>query len=133
VPMMQCFNGLLQSNVYQQTDADCRYVEKECLPRLNGFVRGVNIKHRRGELRGEFSTALWIPQPEDSRWVLQVFRVRRFGHSPVLLIVSLAYPMQRMAAFLLRFLLLKCLEVTAASRNAVHSSLASPRSFKFIS
>jgi hypothetical protein len=90
VPMMQCFNGLLQSNGYQQTDADCRR------------------PHRRGELRGEFSTALWIPQPEDSRWVLQVFRVRRFGHSPVLLIVSLAYPMQRMAAFLLRFLLLKC-------------------------
>jgi hypothetical protein len=85
VPMMQCFNGLLQSNGCQQTDADCRYVEKECLPRLNGFVR------------------------------------------------ALAYPMQRMAAFLLRFLPLKCLEVTAASRNAVHSPLASPRSFKFIS
>jgi hypothetical protein len=79
--MMQCFNGLLQSNGHQQTDADCRYVEKECLPRLNGFVRGVNIKHGAVNSGGEFSTALWIPQPEDSRRVLQVFRVRRFGHS----------------------------------------------------
>lgn len=42
VPRMQYFNGLLQPDGYQQTDADSRNVDKKCLPGMNGFVRGTS-------------------------------------------------------------------------------------------
>jgi hypothetical protein len=51
VPMVQCFNGLLQPDGYQQTDADSRYMDEKRPPGMNAFERGVYVNHERGPAR----------------------------------------------------------------------------------
>jgi hypothetical protein len=47
VAVMEDLYCLLQPNCDEQADDDCGNVDEEALPGVDGFVRSVNIEHRR--------------------------------------------------------------------------------------